>query len=92
MKIIRITGDKGTGKTTILRAFKNTPTLAGSFLDLTNRPFKNMKQEIERLHKSTSLETRVTVLIDCCAPDVEAMLETIVCDKGVAVIIPEGMQ
>lgn len=89
MKIIRITGDAGVGKTTLLRAFRDIPTLQGSFLELTGRAYKNVKQELERLNKSAHLETRVTVLIDYCEPDIEALLEEIVCNKAVAVIIPE---
>lgn len=84
MKIIRITGDRGMGKTTYLRTLQRSPDT--DFIDLTNCSVRAVEAALAEISRDPS-EMRMTVLIDDCRPEVEAILRSAKCGNAVAVIV-----
>lgn len=84
MKIIRITGDRGMGKTTYLRTLQRSPDT--DFIDLTNCSVRAVEAALAKISRDPS-EMRMTVLIDDCRPEVEAILRSAKCGNAVAVIV-----
>lgn len=85
MKIIRITGDRGMGKTTYLRVLQRSPDM--EFIDLSNRSAHAVQAALPQLRERARIDKRLTVLVDDCRPEVEAILRGADCDNAVALIV-----